>query len=127
MKGDPVINISIPNYNFFQKDSPTNAGLVAMYVSKKHQFKVIQEFKPNSKGCEELWIKLISNKHSTHDIIIGAIYRHPANDTEEFSDALYNSISKINKRKKLFYLVGDFNIDISTNRKQSQPTHILIT
>ena len=125
IKGDPLINISIPNYNFVHKYSPTNAGGVA--ISKKHQFKVIQEFKLNLKGCEELWIKLISNKYSNHDIIIGVICRHPTGDTEEFSDALCNSISKINKHKKLFYLVGDFNLDISANRKQSQPKHILTT
>ena len=72
-----------------------------------------------------MWIKLISNQHSTHDIIIGAVYRHPTNNTKEFSDALYNSISKINKHKKLFYLVGDFNIDISTKQKtKSTDTYI---
>ena len=62
IKSDPLINILIPNYNFFHKNSPTNAGGVAIYVSKKHQFKVMQEFKLNLKGCEELWIKLISDK-----------------------------------------------------------------
>ena len=117
----PLINISIPNYNFVHKYSPTNAGGVAIYIyiyiSKKHQFKVIQEFKLNLKGCEELWIKLISNKYSTHDIIIGVICRHPTSDTEEFSDAFCLSISNINKHKKLFYLVGDFNVDISAKPK----------
>ena len=101
IKGNPLLNISISNYNFFHKDSPTNAGGVAIYVSKKHQFKLTQEFKLNLKGCEELWIKLI-NKYLTHDIIIGAIYRHPTSDTEEFSDALCNSVSKINKHKNCF-------------------------
>ena len=61
--------------------------------------------------------KLIFEKHSTHDIIIGAIYRDPTSNTEEFSDALNNSISKINKHKTLIYIVGDFNIDISTKHK----------
>ena len=128
IKGEPLINISIPNYNSFHKDSPTNAGGVAIYVSKKHQFKVIQEFKLNLKGCEELWIQLISNKYSTHDIIIGAIYRQPTSDSEEFSDALCNSISKINKHKKLFYLVGDFNIDMSAKQKtKSTETYTVFT
>ena len=125
IKGDPWINISIPNYNFFHKDSPTNAEGIAIYALKKHQFKVIQEFKLNLKGCEELWIKLISNKYLAHDITIGAIYQHPTSDTEEFSGTLCNSISKINKHKKLFYVVGDFNIDISAKPKtKSTETYI---
>ena len=50
IKGDPVINISIPNYNFFHKNSPINAGGVAIiYVLKTHQLKIIQEFKLNLK------------------------------------------------------------------------------
>ena len=32
IKDDLLINISIPNYNFFHKDSPTNAGGVAIYT-----------------------------------------------------------------------------------------------
>ena len=87
-KGNPLINISIPNYSFFHKDSLTNAGEVAIYVSKKHQFKVIQEFKLTLKGCEEFWIKLISNKYSTHDIINGAIYRHPTKSIETYTTYL---------------------------------------
>ena len=63
--------------------------------------------------------------NSIHDIIIGAIYRHSTSDTEEFSDALCNSIGKVNKHKNWIYLGGDFNIDISAKPKtKSTETYI---
>ena len=54
IKGNPLISISIPNYNFFHKDSPTNAEGIAIHVSKKHRFKLIQQLKLKLKGCEKL-------------------------------------------------------------------------
>ena len=34
IKGDPLVNISLPQYNLVHDDSTTRAGGVAIYVSK---------------------------------------------------------------------------------------------
>jgi len=42
IKENPICNISIPGYEFLHVDSPTNAGVVAMYVSTTYKFKSIK-------------------------------------------------------------------------------------
>ena len=41
MKINPLINISLPGYEFFHVDSPTNAGGVAIYISNQLQYDLI--------------------------------------------------------------------------------------
>ena len=56
LKGNPLINIAIPNYNFVHADSVTNAGRVGVYVSSKFRFEVDLELNLNLNGCEEIWL-----------------------------------------------------------------------
>ena len=58
LKGEPLINISKPNFNFVHADSTTKAGWVAIYVSSKFYFELDRELEMHIKGCEDLWIKL---------------------------------------------------------------------
>ena len=58
LKGEPLINISIPNYKFDNADSTTKGGGVAIYISSKFDFELDCEFETHIKGCEDLWINL---------------------------------------------------------------------
>jgi len=58
LKGDPLINISQPNYNFIHADSPTNAGRVAIYILSKCKYEM------NTVGCEDLWLNIFLNNKS---------------------------------------------------------------
>ena len=120
LKGNPLINIAIPNYNFVHADSVTNAGGVGVYVSSKFSFQVDLELNLNLNGCEEIWLNLITEENLSAKITIGAMYRHPnvrSNDVEEFSEALCNTIHKISKHNGTFYLLGDINIDLNINKR----------
>ena len=54
LKGEPLINISIPNYKFGHTDSTTKAGGVAIYISSKFDFELDCERKMHIKGCDDL-------------------------------------------------------------------------
>ena len=120
LKGNPLINIAIPNYNFVNADSVTNAGGVGVYVSSKFRFQVDHELNLNLNGCEEIWLNLITEENLSTKITIGAMYRHPnvrSNDIEEFCEALCNTIHKITKRNGTFYLLENMNIDLNINKR----------
>ena len=120
LKGNPLINISLPDYNFVHSDSVTNAGGVAVYVSTKYKFKLDCDLEMILNGWEELWLNIKTNDISNQKFTVGVIYRHPnySNSTvKEFSEALCNSINKTTNRKDTFYLLGDLNIDLTVNKR----------
>ena len=120
LKGNPLINIAIPSYNFVHADSVTNAGGVGVYVLSKFRFQADLELNLNLNGCEEIWLNLITEENLSTKITIGAMYRHPnvrSNDIEEFSETLCNTIHKITKRNGIFYLLGDINIDLNISKR----------
>ena len=127
-KGEPLINISIPNYKFGHTDSTAKAGGVAIYISSKFDFELDCERKMHIKGCDDLWINFMQKEKASKKLTIGAIYRHPnpsSNSIETFSEALSNTIHKIINRKRTFSVLGDMNIDISAN-KRTQAASIYI-
>ena len=66
LKGDSLINVLIPGYNFVHSDSVTNAGGVAIYVSSKFQFTLDHKLNLNVNGCEDLWLNVcLSNNAGT--------------------------------------------------------------
>jgi len=120
LKGDPLINILLPNYNLTHAVSPTNAGGVAIYILSKYKYEIDHDLKMNTVGYEDLWLNIFPDNKSLEKITIGAIYRHPNlsnNNMRNFIDSLANSIKKINDRKGKFYVLGDLNIDISLNKR----------
>ena len=50
VKGDPLINICLPNYSFVHADSLTNASGVSIYISSKFQFEVDPTLKIKTNG-----------------------------------------------------------------------------
>ena len=69
----------------------------------------------DSDGCEYLWLKL-----NGADVVISAIYRHPKNNSKLFLDHLNNSLAHNRlKNTKVYYLFGDFNIDIASTSSAS--------
>ena len=128
-------NISNKSYQYksfcVPKHVPENLNNrtgVAIYVksnlrSKERNdlSKVFKLEKKTKAGNEEvdfvcLWIELVDNVGK--EVVIGVVYRHPNNDKkdfERFRDLFSPILEKLNKEKKTFYVLGDFNIDFSTN------------
>jgi len=76
---------TLPDYNFINENSETQAGGVDAYI--KNNLKYLQrrdlQFKIN--GCENIWLEIIGKRQKT---IIGIVYRHPQYNIDEFSITL---------------------------------------
>ena len=55
LKNNPLINISIPGYDFVKANTSSFAGGVGMYVSSKLNFEVIAENTLDA-NCEDIWV-----------------------------------------------------------------------
>ena len=92
LKTQPLLNIDISGYTFVNIDSPTTAGVVAMYISNALQFSVLNNLLLTVNECENIWIKLHDSK-----LIIRTIHRHPKNDEQVFIDALNTNLEKVRR------------------------------
>ena len=112
LKGDILINVLIPGYNFVLSDSVTYAVGVAVYVSSKFQYTLDHELNLNVNGCEDLWLNVCLGNIAEKKIIIGTVYRHPTTSIEDFYKALSYVMNKIIMRKDVFYQLRYLNTDI---------------
>ena len=102
-------NVDIESYNFFHKDSSTNAGGAALYVSNNLKTSSRPHIKFDMTSVESCWCQ-IDTSNNKKPIIVGCIYRHPNSDLAEFTAQLNNIIQDLNPRFQI-YILGDFNID----------------
>ena len=113
LKDQVPIIVNINGYNFTNANSPTNAGGVGMYVSSNINYSTMKSFETDNDGCENIWIKIQNDAKLS--LIVGAVYRHPNSNVNEFTKSLDVSLSKINQQHAKCVVLGDFNIDIMDN------------
>ena len=102
-------SVSIPDYNFFYANSPTNAGGVAIYVNKDLDAKLENDYQFQMVGCENLFLSLkIGNKK----FIVGAVYKHPDANKILFLERLEEKLQLINLLQLNCAVLGDFNINL---------------
>ena len=116
----PKQNTNIRSYTFLHAKTDTNAGGVAMYVKSILKCIERKDLQFALTGCENLWIELTSVRTI---LIIGVIYRHqfkdkPSERLNEFKLLFRKTIEKIYKEAKLFYILGDFNMNLLLSEKQ---------
>ena len=70
IKHQPLLDISLPNYNFIHAASPTNAGGVGLYISDSLEYEILGINSIDTSGCESLFIKLsnLTSKHLAIDL-----------------------------------------------------------
>ena len=55
-------------------------------------------------------------KMRTCTYVFGLVYRHPSNSTtadlQNFENSMANVIEQLNMQKSIFYIAGDFNINL---------------
>ena len=84
----------LKDYSFEHVNSPTAAGGVGAFISNKLKYSVMNDLSLNVKNCEDIWLKVETDKGC--DLIIGIIYRHPGPHFENFTDKLCENLYKIN-------------------------------
>ena len=115
-------DIMLDGYHFFDTKSASNYGGTGVYISDKYfgNATLRKDLEINIPGeCEASFveIKCVNGKNKSNpskNIIVGAIYRHPHDNYDEFFDKLSETVAKINKKCPLF-LLGDTNINVSVN------------
>ena len=105
-----IINIDIPQYNFFHTDSETAAGGAALYICNNLKAIPRTDIKFNMPLVESCWAEIIASSNKPN-IIIGCIYRHPSANMPGFTQELKNIIKSLSNRKQHVYIVGDVNIN----------------
>ena len=106
-------NTALANYVIEQTPTESNAGGALFYIKRKHSYTVRKElklYKPHK--IESVFVEVIMPKIT--NIIVGCIYRHPDDNIDDFNtNCLRPLLQKLSKESsKIFFLLGDFNIDL---------------
>ena len=64
-------------------------------------------------------VKNLKQQFYKNIILIGSIYRHPTEDSSKFLDDFSDCMEKLVDKKKMFYIIGDINIDINKTNQNS--------
>ena len=107
----------MPGYDFIKANTSSLAGGVGMFVSLKLDFEVMDENTLDA-NCEDIW-ECKKNIKTSKKSLVASIYRHPSSNTTSFVQALNNKIADLDISNYNAYLLGDFNFDISMNRRSS--------
>ena len=108
----PVTDVNLTNYGSEYCPTESSAGGTMLYIGNHLSYKLRNDLCIyKTAELESIFIKLINSKKS--NVIIGAIYRHPNMDLDEFNDIYLNPLlDKISKESKSIFLLGNFNVDL---------------
>ena len=98
-----VYNAKLSGYHFYHKGTTTRWGGVGLFIKESLSISIC----PN---CEDIWIQL--DLGNNKKCIVGVIYRHPKQKLSEFCKRFESTIEKMNSRKLMYYIGGDFNADL---------------
>ena len=105
-------NINLNNYAFEFTPTEFSAGGTLIYVANHLAYKPRTDLQIYKKrDLESTFTEKINPKKS--NIIIDCIYRHPNIHLNGFNSDYLNSLfSKLSKKKKTVFLLGDYNVDL---------------
>ena len=72
-----------------QQNSNTKAGGVGMFIKDTINYKAVNSFNLKVEGCEELWVKINSNKTEK---LFAVLYRHPGSNISEHYSSFETSL-----------------------------------
>ena len=124
LKSLPLRNLSIPNYEFYFSNSPTNADGVAIYISKHFIVHNTSKQLIGITGCEDLWLKF-GDRTNHSQYLVGSIYRHPSSNCANFIEAFNDSLAQFLTSNIKLFVLGDLNIDISDTNRTSTASNYL--
>ena len=93
----------LSGYNLYYRNSNTNAGGSAIYVTDNIKCQPLSQTKMKVNGCEDVWIELTLENNDT--LIVDSVYRHlisTINDLRTFEDALVSIIKSFKTNQKYF-------------------------
>ena len=108
IKNQPLANIITPGYSFAHVNSLGSAGGVAIYISNNFNFKLYKN-QHHLHNSEAMWLDIPDKKNK---YIVAVIYRHPSQtEIDKFVLDFASCLANISASNKIFYALGDFNIN----------------
>ena len=93
-------------------------GGVALYIHKNfNDYKIRKDI--HIQGAEDNFIEITND--SGKNILVGTVYRPPCNNITYFLENLDNSLEQISRENKHIYLMGDYNIDLTSSVHLKNP------
>ena len=105
-----VYNAKLSGYHFYHKGTTTRWGGVGFFIKESLSISICKDFDLNIPNCEDMWIQL--DLGNNKKCIVGVIYRHPKQKSSEFCKSFESTIEKLNSRKLMYYIGGDFIADL---------------
>ena len=108
-------------YKFAHQHDKVKGKGVAIYVNFRSIFYAQgrDDLALHIDECDDLWLE--TNYWFFPSFVIGVIYRNPRtkkDKIEDFRDRLQTTISKIKHENKLFYILGDINLNMLKQTNQ---------
>ena len=105
-----VYNAKLSGYHFYHKGTTTSWGGVGLFIKESLSISICMEFDLNTPNCEHMWIQL--DLGNNKKCIVGVIYRYPKQSLSEFCNSFESIMEKLNSKKLMYYIGGDFNADL---------------
>ena len=104
--------VEIPGYKFISSHRINNpCGGTGIYLQEHFEYSLCSDCNHSDPDAIESLFVEIHNPHGKN-IVVGAIYRPPNQNTTAFLDIFNNILSKVSRKDKYCYLGGDYNLDL---------------
>ena len=105
-------DVDMIGYEFIHKNRPDRSGGgVGLYLSNNCDFKVRDDLSGSDADVmESLFIEIVRSNEK--NIVVGVIYRPPNTNVDAFMSKHCEIVEKLSRENKLFYLMGDFNLNL---------------
>ena len=79
-------------------------------------------------NIESIFVEVDKSDFSLdRNVVIGVLYRPPNTDIDVFNDYLGNILANVEREKKIFYIMGDYNINLLNHNSHPKTTSFLDT
>ena len=105
---------NIEGYTLVECHRPARTGGgVGFYLKSGIPFQLRSDLVIENESCEFIFVEIKKEIfQQSKNIIIAVIYRPPGTDLKAFNDDVNELLNALKKENKLFYLMGDYKINL---------------
>ena len=105
---------NIEGYAFVESHRPVRTGGgVGIYLKRDVPFQHRTDLIIHNDLCDYIFVEIEKGIfQQSKKIVIAVIYRRPGTDLKAFNDAMHDLSNAIKKENEIFYLMGDYDINL---------------
>ena len=116
-KETPPPFVHMNNYHLIHSSRCNRVGGgVALFISDRLNFIKRYDLMSSCEDFECVFIEL--QRDNACNLVVGNVYRAPGTSTDNFLRSFDTCLNKITNEKKLCYIMGDFNLDLTNSTHQ---------